>query len=96
MQGEQRQNMGEFWFVLKSLIAAAFLLWVLQLKVGNETLELKAQTYIESSAAVNNVRDVAVAAVHVTQVGIDKAKEWLTKESADLKIQSEKRARNNN
>lgn len=77
--------MGEIFFVLKSFIAACFLLWVLQLKVGQETLEFKAQTFIESSKAVNEVRDVAGAALQISQVGIDYVKEWLTKKSADLK-----------
>lgn len=83
--------MGEFWFVVKSLIAAAFMLWVLQLKVGQETLEMKTENFIESSATVNQVRDVASGAIQVSQVGLDKLKGWLTQQSADLKEQSKKR-----
>lgn len=84
--------MAEFFFIVKSFIFACALLWVMQLKVGTESLEQKTQTFIESSKAVNEVRDIAGAAVQVSQIGIDKVREWLTQQSSELKVQSEKRA----
>lgn len=84
--------MGEFFFIVKSFIFACFLLWVMQLKVGTDSLESKAHTFIASSKYVNEVRDIAGAAVQISQLGLDKAREWLTEQSAELKVQSEKRA----
>lgn len=74
--------MGEIWFVTKTLIATCFLLWVLQIKVGSETLENKAHTWIASSETANYLRNAAEGVIYFTQMGVEKGKAWAAEQTA--------------
>lgn len=63
--------------LLKAFVGAAFLLWLLQFKVGNETLELKAERWIQTSAVTNHLRDIAEGAMDVTHWGVQEFRSWV-------------------
>lgn len=60
---------GDAWFFLKAVIITFILLSVLQVKVGEETLEEKALTFVHSSSYAKPIQEVSQGAVtFITQI----------------------------
>lgn len=82
--------MAEIWFAIKSFLAALTILWLLQIRIGAETLENKAEAWIEASQTVNYVKEAASGAIELTQVGIAKVMVWASKQQQSVSEKSEK------
>lgn len=61
--------MGEFFFVLKTLIFSVVILFVLQLRLGGETLERKSERLIYHSSISIDMQSVAGGAIKAGHEG---------------------------
>jgi hypothetical protein len=69
--------MGDFFFVVKCLIATLVLLVFMQIRVGYRTIEQHSVRWIQQSSAVEELRLVAEGAVRAAHVGYEKASAYI-------------------
>lgn len=74
--------MGEFFFVLKCLVATAVLVTVMQIKINGRTMESHATRWIHHSETVQHLQDIAEGAVKAGKNGSREAAD-LFEDSAD-------------
>ena len=85
--------MFNFLFILKTFLFSLALLLVLQIKMGNDTLEEKAMYYLQDSAVVYPLRDVAEGAVRVAGDGYRALKSGLKGTVKDLTSEEDQNKR---
>ncbi len=61
--------MGEVFFVIKGFVLTILLAMALQVRIGNDTLEIRAERWIERSAAGQFITDTANGGVKALQRG---------------------------
>lgn len=61
--------MGEIFFVIKGFVITALLTMALQIRIGQETLEVRAERWLQHSFAAQFVTDTAGGAVKALQRG---------------------------
>jgi hypothetical protein len=66
--------MGEFFFVLKTMVFTIALILCLQIKIGQTTIEQRSLTWMRQSIAIDALRGVADGAVSVAGEGYAWAK----------------------
>lgn len=67
--------MGDFFFVIKTLLLTIVIVMLLQIKIGPTTLEQKSLNWMRESNAVHALRGVAEGAT----VAIDEGVAWVSK-----------------
>lgn len=70
--------MGEFLFVAKCFVLAVLLTVFLQTNVGSETIEMKAQNWVQTGAAPKYLKTVAQGAVKAFNNGYKVASQFIT------------------
>jgi hypothetical protein len=63
--------MGDFFFVVKCLVITVALVFLMQIKVGDKTLEQHSMTWLHQSTAAENLRLIASGAIRAFKVGSD-------------------------
>lgn len=71
--------MPELMFVLKSFIIAVIFLICLQIKIGNSTIEQKAEHWAQNSTVAEYVQNVSSGAVLVVRNGASVVTEYVSK-----------------
>lgn len=68
--------MSDFFFVVKCLVATLVLLVVMQMRIGHRTIEQHSLRWIQTSNAVEELRNVAEGAVRSGRAGYERASEY--------------------
>jgi hypothetical protein len=74
--------MGEFWFVLKSLVVTVLLLFGMQLQVGNQSIESRMIHWTQNSSIAKFLQAVAEGGIRATQDGFSYVSNQLGGKSA--------------
>jgi hypothetical protein len=61
--------MGDMLFVIRMLVLTVIVVIVMQVKIGDTTIEAQVQSWLSRSPAVETLREVAHSAVKVVSVG---------------------------
>ncbi len=72
--------MSEMGFVLKSFATAVALIMILQIDVGGQKLEQRADTWLHSAKIAKFMQAVADGAIHLTHTGIAAAQHLLSED----------------
>lgn len=79
--------MADFFFVVKTFLLTIALVVVMQIRVGEYTIEDRAQAWIHESEIHHTLGRVAVGAVAVMKDGVDYVQTWIAG-NGDLKSAS--------
>lgn len=69
--------MADLFFVVKAFLFTLALVVVLQIRIGEETIEERSHEFIQNSAIHRTLGKVALGAVTVLKDGVDNVQEWV-------------------
>lgn len=68
--------MTDFFFVIKCLVFTVILVFAMQIKIGNETIESQSMTWLHESSAVHSLQLVADGAIKSVRHGLNWASNY--------------------
>lgn len=69
--------MGDFFFVVKAFLFTIAVVILLQIKVGDSTIEERSHTLLQQSAIHKTLSKVALGAVTAIKDGVDYVQHWV-------------------